>query len=39
MRVAIRLLTGQFELLFGQAPNTEEELFEFAKASFTGKGT
>jgi hypothetical protein len=35
MRVAIRLLTGQFELRPGQAPNTEEELFHVVNTSLT----
>ncbi len=38
MRVAIRLLTGHFEVRPGEAPNTEEELFEFARAALKRKG-
>jgi hypothetical protein len=38
MRVAIRLLTSQLELRPDQAPNTEEELFQFATASLSRKG-
>jgi len=38
MRVAIRLITSRLEVKPGNAPNDEEELFEFVKNAFARNG-